>query len=308
LVARRAIGKYILSMHPTDDNRRLLLAGLAGAAGVASLSRLAAGGPLNPPSGPVAPTSKPLAEVEPRTSIQTLPPWGAAAFRITAPGSYYLSGDVSVADNGIGLWIQAPNVTIDLNGFTLIGQPNTIAEAVFVDISVTGGVVIHGGRVEHSRIALRGGGVLRNLALVGGAGIEQVAINGAGAWTIRDCDFTGVGATHPSVSLVAANSVATIERCRFSYPAVGVQVAQAGARFSVHNCSFHNATTAGVRTLNGAGTVTDCTAVGCTIGFAASAGAAFYRNATVACITPYLGVANISSTPSTAGPWMNLSM
>ncbi|HYD01608.1 MAG TPA: hypothetical protein VEB22_10315, partial [Phycisphaerales bacterium] len=46
-------------------------------------------GPLNPPVGPVAPTAKPIAEVEPRTAINAANTPGDAdsLFRITQPGS-----------------------------------------------------------------------------------------------------------------------------------------------------------------------------------------------------------------------------
>lgn len=47
------------------------------------------GGDLNPPPGPIMPTMKTLVEVEPRTAINSLP------FNVTAPGSYYLTGDLT---------------------------------------------------------------------------------------------------------------------------------------------------------------------------------------------------------------------
>lgn len=86
-------------------------------------------GPLNPPAGPVAPTGKTLADVEPRIAISDANTPGDAdsMFRITQRGSYYLTGNVTatlfMAKNGIE--IATSGVTIDLNGFELNGSTGT---------------------------------------------------------------------------------------------------------------------------------------------------------------------------------------
>ena len=75
------------------------------------------GGPLTPPAGAVSPSYKTLDQVEPRVPIESLP------FTITQPGSYYLTGDLATAGNGI--IVNASDVTIDLMGFTITGSdPN----------------------------------------------------------------------------------------------------------------------------------------------------------------------------------------
>jgi len=79
-------------------------------------------GDLDPPAGPVAPTMKTLDEVEARTPMSDVP--GGATFEhlITEPGSYYLTGDIVVTLPISGIVVDADDVTIDLNGFTLVGQ------------------------------------------------------------------------------------------------------------------------------------------------------------------------------------------
>lgn len=74
-------------------------------------------GPLAPPPGPPAPSMKSLDQLEPRTPIASLP------FTITAPGSYYLTRNLTLPDGaqGDGITISAENVAIDLCGFTLDG-------------------------------------------------------------------------------------------------------------------------------------------------------------------------------------------
>ncbi len=78
-------------------------------------------GPLSPPAGPVTPTYKTLQEVEPRIAIGqgTTPGDATTLFRITVPGSYYLTSSVTAAPDQIGISIDTSDVTVDLNGFTL---------------------------------------------------------------------------------------------------------------------------------------------------------------------------------------------
>ena len=82
-------------------------------------------GDLNPPPGPVASSMKTLDEVEPRTALsqENTPGSGVVLFIITEPGSYYLTGDTTAPEGSSGIIVNADNVTIDLNGFTLRGNP-----------------------------------------------------------------------------------------------------------------------------------------------------------------------------------------
>src|SRR5262245_50105057 len=89
---------------------------------VAGLALTALAGPLNPPVGPVTSTYKTLSDVEPRTAINATNTPGDATclFRITTPGSYYLTGNVTgVPGKAIITVANAGQVgvTIDLNGF-----------------------------------------------------------------------------------------------------------------------------------------------------------------------------------------------
>ncbi len=75
---------------------------------------VASGGDLTPPPGPVAPTMKTLEQVEPRTPIDSLP------LTISQPGSYYLTGNLTTAS--FGIFVDAPDVTIDMMGFSITGS------------------------------------------------------------------------------------------------------------------------------------------------------------------------------------------
>ena len=89
----------------------------------AGLSAYLAAGPLAPPAGPVASTYKTLAEVEPRIAINATNTPGDAdsLFKITQPGSYYLTGNITGVTNKAGIEIASNNVSIDLGGFSMLG-------------------------------------------------------------------------------------------------------------------------------------------------------------------------------------------
>lgn len=65
-------------------------------------------GDLNPPAGPVSPTHKTLTEIEPRTAISMANTPGDAdsLFKITQPGSYYLTGNITASPAGTALRSQ----------------------------------------------------------------------------------------------------------------------------------------------------------------------------------------------------------
>jgi len=78
-------------------------------------------GALTPPGAP-APTMKSLDQVEARVIVKSAntPGDSANTFIISAPGSYYLIGNVTGDSGKHGISIQANDVTLDLNGFAII--------------------------------------------------------------------------------------------------------------------------------------------------------------------------------------------
>lgn len=79
-------------------------------------------GELTPPAGPLVPTMKTLVQIEPRTALsqETAPGNATATYRITQPGSYYLTSNIQGESGKHGIEIAASNVTLDLNGFSLL--------------------------------------------------------------------------------------------------------------------------------------------------------------------------------------------
>lgn len=96
----------------TKNKRTKVVVSLLALAGLVAFSLTAGGDSLEPSALPGL-TKKTLEEVEPRTPISKLP------YKISAAGSYYLTGNLTSDANGI--LVDANNVTIDLAGFSIIG-------------------------------------------------------------------------------------------------------------------------------------------------------------------------------------------
>ncbi len=93
-----------------------------------AIAALALAGPLDPPSGPITSTHKTLTEIEPRIAINSTNTPGDAdsLFKITQPGSYYLTANITGVVGKRGIEITASGVTLDLNGFHLIGVAGSL--------------------------------------------------------------------------------------------------------------------------------------------------------------------------------------
>ncbi len=146
-------------------------------------------GPLNPPSGPIASTQKPLAEVEPRIAINATNTPGDAdsLLRIAVPGSYYLTGNVTGVAAKRGIEIASSGVTIDLNGFDLAGVPGSL-DGITTTVASLVNIEVHSGSIRNwgghgIDSGLAEGAVFRELRCSDNAGSGIRA--GAGAALIR---------------------------------------------------------------------------------------------------------------------------
>src|SRR5215470_6747809 len=117
-----------------------------------ALGTLALAGPLDPPAGPVTSTYKTLTEVEPRTPLSqaTTPGDVANQFKITQPGSYYLTGNMTASTGSAPcILIAASDVTLDLSGFSV---RNGATEGIRIsgdNVTVRNGSVVISGALSN---------------------------------------------------------------------------------------------------------------------------------------------------------------
>lgn len=223
--------------------------------------QLAHAGPLDPPGGPIAPTGKTLTEVEPRIAINATntPGNSECVYRITQPGSYYLTGNLSGATNKHTILIQTVDVTIDLNGFKVSGVPTGLSciatDGGRVGITIKNGTVAAGGSNGISLGSMSAGSRLVDLVIDNCAEssvytgptamVERCVVNDAetqgfvvgNGSVLRDCVINSSGDTGYSVSYT------TLENC------------------TANNCASHGFYAIGASTLK------SCTAVFGGVGF-----------------------------------------
>ncbi|MBS0659100.1 MAG: hypothetical protein JSR82_12735 [Verrucomicrobia bacterium] len=169
------------------------------------------------PSGPPGPTMRALHEIETRTPVQSLGGDATAQYLITAPGAYYLTGDIAGVSGKSAIVIQADGVTLDLGGHLVTGTtgalrgiefrgPRTgfaIRQGVIRNFD-QGGVAANGAAVTQGHLA---GLVVRSCS-------PGIAFTGAPADGVTISDCTVTGGTADGIVLTPASGL--VERCAVS--------------------------------------------------------------------------------------------
>ncbi|MEL7472132.1 MAG: hypothetical protein AAGK04_02360 [Planctomycetota bacterium] len=134
-----------------------------------------------PPAGPVAPSDSPPGEIEPRTNVNALPGDATATHVISTSGSYFLTGNISIA-TGVAIRIDVPAVYLDLNGFQISSAGSSCVEAT------AGLAVIENGRVGAFTSTINiVNGVVRNVISNATVPGEFVAVDSL----VEGCRFDG---------------------------------------------------------------------------------------------------------------------
>src|SRR5262249_23499285 len=147
---------------------------------------------LNPPAGAPAATYKTLGEIEPRIAINATntPGDSDSLFKITQPGSYYLTGNVQGVDSKKGIEIQGGGkVVVDLNGFTMTGSALSLS-GIYVDMggSANTGVQIRNGTITGWSLGIEtlvGAGVMVENVVV--ASCRSTGMDLPGRSIVRNC-------------------------------------------------------------------------------------------------------------------------
>lgn len=237
-----------------DQFDRRLLLGAAGLAGAAAIARLAKGGPLDPPAGPVLPTGRTLLEIEPRTPIgdATTPGNAQATYVISQPGSYYLTSRVVTQGGRAGILIAADDVTIDLCGFAIDGSADPTAFPSGIETATPRrNIVIRNGTV----LGFRGYGITGPMTRCLFESLD-VSDNFSGNLEVFNCHdsiarnirIRGGG----EVGIEMGNNCLVLD-CSVDGPNTGISV---GRGACVSRCAVTNTAAIGIRI--GGGVVADC--------------------------------------------------
>jgi len=247
-----------------------------------------AGDYLKPPGPPGSEASRmrTLNEIEPATPIHSLP------FVITNSGKYVVVEDLHGTNGQDGIVVQADNVTIDLNGFTLVGGTGS-GDAIDItgkrqSIAVLNGVVRDWGRYGVYAIdafylsvvgitsisnGWGGTGSCPGIGLGKNSEVRDCISNGSkmagisvkDSSVVRNCKTGGNG--HRGID--AQNGSSVIGCSSYDNASDGI-AAYHGT--TVTRCTAYDNAFRGIFLLDGC-TVTDCTAYGNTnVGFYVGAG------------------------------------
>jgi hypothetical protein len=156
-------------------------------------------GGLQPTAAPGA-SMLTLEQMEPRTAITGLP------FRISAPGSYCLAGSLIVPPSNHGILVTASNVTIDLNGFALIGA-NYGSGIMATSLAYSGSFMVYNGTISGWSNGIYApasvGSIFRDLRIENN---RAVGMNVGYASLVTRCQFTGNGTATTNSGLVVRDA------------------------------------------------------------------------------------------------------
>jgi len=161
-------------------------------------------------------TMKTLNEIEPRISIDELP------FVITSSGSYFVTGSLTGRMARSGVTIDASDVDLDLNGFTLFGGAQTLdgvrVMANNMNVRVRNGVIRGWGRY---------GVNATNAFDIRLNNVRAVTNNLGGMRIGHDSLLTGCGAYYNVGDGIFVESGSTVAACRARGNAIGIHAAGA---------------------------------------------------------------------------------
>jgi parallel beta-helix repeat protein len=235
-------------------------------AGVLATAVWVSAGDLNPPPGPIAPTQRtPI-------GVNTTPGDATALFRITQPGSYYLTGNITGVVGRHGIAIATSGVSLDLMGFQMEGVAGSLDGIHVSDLSFGSTAVVNGSIRNWNRGTFLQGGEARvadlrvyenvsdglytgNHSVVTGCiasvnGGRGIHVSGTGIISNCDATFNTSHGISVSSNSIISNSTARLNEGAGFFTGLGC---------TVTNCAALNNEIAGF-SLGDGNTVTHCSA------------------------------------------------
>jgi hypothetical protein len=177
---------------------------------------------------------------DPRMPISSLP------FKITAQGSYYLTANLTATGSTAGITISADNVTLDLNGFSLVGGGSGSVAGINVpaaqkNILIRNGTVrgwTNGGinASNATNSVIQGIRLSNNTAPSTFFNVAGLSIgNGS---TVKDCLVANNANSHG----ISVGSACTVSGCVARANSVGVGIRVIDRCYVVGNISDSNGT------------------------------------------------------------------
>jgi parallel beta-helix repeat protein len=252
---------HVVSCKPTKIMKtKLLITGLALLALSTlnqQLSTCFAQGSLTPPGSP-APTMKSADQIEPRTIVNAANTPGDAnnLFSITNSGSYYLTTNLVSVSGKNGIEIIANNVTLDLNGFALLGASGGLSGITIpnaqTNITARNGS-ISGWNYGVNSCAMSTVNMVLERLNVYGCADDGIYLNGAGV--VRDCNCQKNGEYG-----IFCYGGGIISGCTADNNYGGISIGGASIVFgTVSGCTADNNNDYGINVVS-SGTVSGCTA------------------------------------------------
>ncbi len=210
-------------------------------------------GPITPPPGPVASTPGP----EPRIAINATNTRGDSdsLFRIIAPGSYYLTDNITGVPSKMGIEIATHGVTIDLNGFDLLGAFGSL-DGIGTSIDSLRNITVVNGSIRNW-----GGDGLR-LSTTYECRVEGVLSSGNGRYGIvigaGGVIARSAGHSNANHGIVTGDGCTITDCAAYSNTLNGIS---GGTGCTITGCSTYK------NGYNGITTGSDCLVTGCTSTF-----------------------------------------
>jgi hypothetical protein len=241
---------------------------------------------------------KTLAQIEPRIDLATVTGDTNTHHIISQPGSYYLSGKLDVTRT-TGIAVNAPGVTIDLNGFRISRTVGTGGVGIQIAQAADGCTVKNGFISGFANGTAVAGGVARGGSFfqLTASNCSNIGLSGGQGWRMEGC--TAVLNSGDGISVGPGSTLINCTATGNTSGSDGIGIAADGGSTLINCAAYNNTGRYGIQA-NGSSTLTNCTARGNTSAASSSAGiSAGLQSSVIGCVAAFNTSTNGTLSPST---------